>query len=97
MLRARNAILFRANQPGRPKGAVKRQIRVPGPSMGKPLALVTRDISPLMSAIVLAGGRQYVNGLTRPQCADNRASSFSWSLRELSNAAREERASPRLV
>lgn len=41
-----------------------------------------RNISPLMSAIVLAGqvSRQYVNGLTPPQYGNNRASSFSSSL-----------------
>lgn len=56
----------------------------PGPSsmVSKPAAFVVRNISPLMSAIVLAGrvSRQYVNGLTPPQYGNNRASSFSSSL-----------------
>jgi hypothetical protein len=43
-----------------------------------PAAFVARNISPLMSAIVRAGraSRQYVNGLTPPQCGNNRASSI---------------------
>jgi len=56
----------------------------PGPSsmVSKPTAFVVRNISPLMSAIVLAGrvSRQYVNGLIPPQYGNNRASSFSSSL-----------------
>lgn len=50
--------------------------------VSKPAAFVVRNISPLMSAIVLAGrvSRQYVNGLTPPQYGNNRASSFSSSL-----------------
>lgn len=63
---------------------------------GKPAAFVARNISPLMSAIVLAGqaSRQYVNGLTPPQYGNNRASSFSSSSQALEyvDAGRTHRA-----